>query len=124
MASGAQLTEIDATFPSLKPEIGLRPIWHEKAECIRAHLLIAGLADHAVQQLLLPLASARYRDSWTTIRNQFSTWGSLRSTLLSTAGKRIERRQDSRPDEAAAAKTRAAGVAPGLHRVRTRTTFN
>ena len=32
-----QLTEIEATFRSLKSEIGLRPIWHAKQDRIRAH---------------------------------------------------------------------------------------
>ena len=39
-----QLTEIEATFRSLKSEIGLRPIWHAKQDRIRAHLFIAVLA--------------------------------------------------------------------------------
>ena len=41
-----QPTEIEATFRSLKSEIGLRPIWHAKQERIRAHLFIAVLAYH------------------------------------------------------------------------------
>ncbi len=39
-----QQTEIEATFRSPKSEVGLRPIWHEKPDRIRAQLFIAVLA--------------------------------------------------------------------------------
>ena len=41
-----RLTEIEATFRSLKTELGLRPIWHVKRSRIAAHLFLAVLAYH------------------------------------------------------------------------------
>lgn len=116
-----QLTEIEATFRSLKSEIGLRPIWHAKRDRIRAHLFIAVLAYHAVHLLRRRLAAHGIHDSWATIRRKLGAWVRLTTTLETAGGERIECRQDSRPDLEAAALSRAAGVPPGLHRVRTRT---
>ena len=116
-----QLTEIEATFRSLKSEIGLRPIWHEKQDRIRAHLFIAVLAYHAVHLLRRRLGAHGCRDSWATIRRKLAGWVRLTTTLDTAGGERIECRQDSRPDLEAAALARAAGVPPALHRVRTRT---
>ena len=116
-----QLTEIEATFRSLKSEIGLRPIWHEKQDRIRAHLFIAVLAYHAVHLLRRRLGAHGCRDSWETIRRKLAGWVRLTTTLETAGGERIECRQDSRPDLEAAELARAAGVPPALHRVRTRT---
>ncbi len=116
-----QLTEIEATFRSLKSEIGLRPIWHEKPDRIRAHLFIAVLAYHGVHLLRRRLGAHGCHDSWATIRRKLDGWVRLTTTLTTAGGERIECRQDSRPDLEAAELARAAGVAPALHRVRTRT---
>ncbi len=116
-----QLTEIEATFRSLKSEIGLRPIWHAKQDRIRAHLFIAVLAYHGVHLLRRRLGAQGMHDSWETIRHKLANWMRLTTTLVTAGGERIECRQDSRPDQAAAALARAAGVQPQLHRVRTRT---
>ena len=116
-----QLTEIEATFRSLKSEIGLRPIWHAKQERIRAHLFIAVLAYHGVHLLRRRLGAQGIHDSWQTIRRKLANWMRLTTTLATAAGERIECRQDCRPDQEAAALARAAGVQPQLHRARTRT---
>ena len=116
-----QLAEIEATFRSLKQEIGLRPIWHEREDRIQAHLFIAVLAYHAVHLLRRRLAEQGCHDSWTTIRNKLSNWVRLTSTLTTAEGDSIECRQDSRPDPAVAKLARAAGLEPGLNRVRSRT---
>ncbi len=116
-----QLTEIEARFRSLKSEIGLRPIWHAKQERIRAHLFIAVLAYHGVHLLRRRLGARGIHDSWETIRRKLANWMRLTTTLVTAGGERIECRQDSRPDQAAAALAWAAGVQPQLHRVRTRT---
>ena len=115
------LTRIEATFRSLKSEIGLRPIWHAKRDRIRAHLFIAVLAYHAVHLLRRRLGERGLHDSWETIRRKLANWMRLTTTLVTAGGERVECRQDSRPDQEAAALARAVGVQPALHRVRTRT---
>ncbi len=39
-----QLTEAEAAFRIQKSELGLRPIWHQKAERVEAHILVCFLA--------------------------------------------------------------------------------
>jgi transposase len=39
-----QLTEAEAAFRIQKSELGLRPIWHQKAERVQAHILVCFLA--------------------------------------------------------------------------------
>jgi len=39
-----QLTQIEAVFRSLKSELGIRPIYHQKEDRIDAHIFIAFLA--------------------------------------------------------------------------------
>ena len=46
-----QITEVEPVFRSPKSELGLRPIWHQDDNQIRAHLFIAVLAYHAVHQI-------------------------------------------------------------------------
>ena len=38
-----QLTEAEAAFRIHKSELGLRPIWHQKAERVQAHILVCFL---------------------------------------------------------------------------------
>ncbi len=116
-----QLTDIEATFRTLKSEIGLRPIWHARKDRIRSHLFIAVRAYHGVHLLRRRLREHEITDSWTTIRHKLASWERITTTLETDTGEQIVCRQDSRPDPPAAALARAAGVTPGLHRIRTRT---
>ena len=81
-----RLTDIEATFRSLKGEVGLRPVYHTKAERIRAHLFIAVLAYHGVHFLRQRLAQAGRRDSWATLRGKLSRWTRVTTTLQAADG--------------------------------------
>ena len=115
-----QLADIEFTFRVLKSDLGLRPIWHSKRDRIRAHLFLTVLAYHAVHLLRRRLARRDIHDSWETIRRKLAYWVRQTTTLLTERGERVECRQDSRPDQQAAALAQAVGIQPGLHRVRTR----
>ena len=69
-----RLTEIEATFRSLKSELGLRPVWHRRQDRIRGHLFLGVLAFHAVHALRRRLAQSGIHDSWWTIRNKLAGW--------------------------------------------------
>jgi len=45
------LTEIEATFRSLKTDLGLRPVYHHKEDRVTGHLFITLLAYHLVHTL-------------------------------------------------------------------------
>ena len=113
-----RLTEIEATFRSLKSELGLRPVWHRKKQRIRSHLFLGVLAFHAVHALRRQLAAQGMHDSWRTIRNKLGGWERVTSMLRTVQGRLIENRQDTRPAPEAARIARAVGVDPKLHRKR------
>ena len=113
-----KLTELEATFRSLKSEIGLRPVWHSKTSRIAAHLFIAVLAYHAVHLLRTRLAAHGRHDRWSTIRDKLAGWVRLTSTLREVDGNRIVIRQDARPDAEARAIAQAAGLTVDPHRHR------
>ena len=73
-----QLGDIERTFRSLKSELGLRPIYHQKDDRIEAHLFLSVLAYYGVHVIRTKLKEARIDDSWDTIRSELCTW--LRQT--------------------------------------------
>ena len=111
-----RLNDVEATFRSLKGEIGLRPIWHAKQDRIRAHLFLAVLAYHGVHLLRTLLQRKGIHTSWAGIRNQLSGWVRVTTTMKTKAGELITIRQDTRADAEEATIARAVGVEPRLHR--------
>ena len=116
------VTDIEATFKSLKSELGLRPIWHQLDRRIAAHLLIAVLAYHAVHLIRTRLAARGIHKCWTSIRESMRTWVRITTRLRQTDGTLIVNRQDTRPAAEVAQISSAAGVDPAIHRTRTRLT--
>jgi len=67
------LTEIEATFRSLKSELGLRPVYHQKEERVTGHLFITLLAYHLVHTLRHQLKLHGIHLSWDSIRTLMAT---------------------------------------------------
>jgi len=67
------LTEIEATFRSLKTDLGLRPVYHHKENRVTGHLFITLLAYHLVHTLRYQLKQQGIQLSWDSIRNIMST---------------------------------------------------
>jgi transposase len=53
------LTEVESAFRSMKTELGLRPVYHQKQDRIVGHLFITVLAFRLVQTLRFPLSWGR-----------------------------------------------------------------
>jgi len=62
------LTDLEAVFRSLKSELGMRPIYHQKEERVNGHIFITLIAYHLVQTLRTQLKQRGIHDSWQTIR--------------------------------------------------------
>ncbi|NOR79300.1 MAG: IS1634 family transposase [Methyloprofundus sp.] len=75
------LTEIEATFRSLKTELGLRPVYHQKEDRVTGHLFITLLAYHLVHTLRYQLKLQDIHLSWESIRNIMSTQQRMTITL-------------------------------------------
>ena len=111
-----QITEVEAVFRSLKSELGLRPIWHQGDNPIRAHLFIAVLAYHAVHVIRTRLKLAGNNLCWASIRNRLQNWVRITTTIQEVAASQIACRQDVLPSAEAAEIARRIGVKPGSHR--------
>ncbi len=67
------LTDLEATFRSMKTELGLRPVYHQKEERVTAHLFITLLAYHLVHTIRYQLKNKGIDLSWHSIRKLLST---------------------------------------------------
>ena len=63
------LTDIEASFKSMKSELGMRPVYHQNEDRVSAHLFITLLAYHAVHTLRTQLKNSNINLSWQSIRN-------------------------------------------------------
>ena len=73
------LTDLEAVFRSLKSELGMRPVYHQKTHRVEGHIFITLLAYNLVHQIRLALKVKGIDDSWETIRTTLST--QMRSTV-------------------------------------------
>jgi len=74
------LTRIEAAFKSLKTDLGIRPVYHQKAKRSVGHLFISVLAYHLLNTIELNLLSSGERAKWSTIRDELSTH--MRTTVI------------------------------------------
>lgn len=86
------LTEIEATFRSLKTDLGLRPVYHHKEDRVTGHLFITLLAYHLVYTLRYQLKQQGIHLSWDSIRNLMSTQQRITITLPTDDHKTIHLR--------------------------------
>lgn len=93
------ITEVEATFRSLKSELGLRPIYHRKECRVDAHLFITVLAYHIVQTIRFQLKQQNIHASWDTIRQILDTQMRISSSLMTEDGKKITIRKNTMPDQ-------------------------
>jgi len=92
------LTDLEAVFRSLKSELGMRPVYHQKTERVEGHLFITLLAYNLVHQIRLKLKTQGINDSWETIRTTLSTQMRTTVTLRGEAGEQIHIRKSSYPN--------------------------
>ncbi len=67
------LTELEASFRSMKSELGLRPVYHQKDTRVTAHLFITLLAYHVVHTIRYQLKKKGIHASWQSLRNLFAS---------------------------------------------------
>lgn len=92
------LTEIEATFRSLKTDLGLRPVFHQKEDRVTGHLFITLLAYHLVHTLRFQLKQQGINLSWESIRNIMSTQQRITITLPTKDNKTIHLRTTTKPE--------------------------
>lgn len=92
------LTDIEATFRSLKTELGLRPVYHQKEDRVTGHLFISLLAYHLVHTLRYQLKQKAFHLSWDSIRHIMSTQQRITIILPTKDHKTIHLRTTTKAD--------------------------
>jgi len=87
------LTDLEAVFRSLKSELGLRPVYHHKEDRAEGHLFITVLAYQAVQTLRRQLKAQGINESWTMLREVFSTQQRVTATFKQRDGRTLHVRK-------------------------------
>ncbi|MBC8387350.1 MAG: IS1634 family transposase [Actinobacteria bacterium] len=74
------LTRVETAFRSLKTDLGLRPVHHQKEDRCKAHLFISVLAYHLLNTIELALLKKGEHSRWSTIAQELSTH--MRTTVI------------------------------------------
>lgn len=94
------LTDLEAVFRSLKSELGLRPIFHHKAERTEGHLFITVLAYQLVQVIRRQLKSHGNKLGWTSLRNILSVQQRVTASFTQRDGRTLNIRKATKAESA------------------------
>jgi len=94
----SMLTDIEDAFRSMKSELGLRPVYHQKERRVDGHLFITVLAYHVLHAIRFKLRKRGMTQSWSTIRKGLSTHIRITTTMKRDDGKMIHIRKSTRPE--------------------------
>ena len=94
----SMLTDIEDTFRSMKSELGLRPIYHQKEHRSDGHLFLTVLAYHIAHAICFRLREKGINHNWGTIRKGLSTQVRITTTMKTNDGKVIHIRKSTRPE--------------------------
>jgi len=92
------LTDLEAVFRSLKSELGMRPVYHQKTHRVEGHIFITLLGYNLVHQIRCQLKQQGIDDSWETIRTTMSTQMRITTRLKGKDGEQIYIRKSVRPN--------------------------
>lgn len=77
------LTTVEASFRSLKSELGLRPNYHKLDRNMQAHIFITILTYHILAAIISKLEEANIYLEWKTIRNILANYVRVTSSFKS-----------------------------------------
>ena len=106
------LTDLESVFRSLKSELGLRPVFHQKEDRSDGHLFITVLAYHGVQLLRTQLKKAGIDDSWATLRKTLSIQCRVTTSLRRRDGRTVPVRKSTAAEPALMAIYQALAINP------------
>ena len=98
-----QLTDAEAAFRIQKSELGIRPVWHQRADRVQAHILVCFLAYVLWKTLEQWQRRAGLGQSPRTILDELKRIQSTDVVLPTEAGRELRLRCVVRPDAAQAA---------------------
>jgi len=92
------LTDLEAVFRSLKSELGLRPVFHQKTDRVSGHLFITLLAYHAVHTIRYQLKKKEIDSSWSNLRKQLCGQVRMTVTMKTKDNETINIRKSNQPE--------------------------
>lgn len=93
------LTDLEAVFRSLKSELGLRPVYHQKQSRVDGHIFITLLAYSIIHSIRYRLKSKGIHYSWDSIRKVMSSQVRITTTLQCKDGRTVHIRKSSQLNE-------------------------
>jgi transposase len=94
-----QLTEAEGAFRIHKSDLSLRPIWHQKAERVKAHVLVCFLAYVLWKTLGQMCKSAGLGDEPRKVLDEIAKVQTVDVILPTRCGREIRKRCVARPTE-------------------------
>lgn len=109
------LTDLEAVFRSLKSELGLRPIFHQKQQRSNGHLFITVLAYQLVQVIRRRLGAQGEHSSWHTLRSILGGQQRVTCSFRCADGRTLHVRKatQAEPDQRAIYDALGVDPAPG-----------
>lgn len=92
------LTDLEAVFRSLKSELGLRPVYHQKTSRVQGHLFITVLAYHLVHHIRFALKQKQINSSWEVLRKELKGQSRVTATMRTKDGRTVHVRKATRPE--------------------------
>ncbi len=92
------LTDLESVFRSLKSELGLRPVFHQKTRRVSGHLFISLLAYHLVHTIRLQLKKKGACSSWSNLKEQLRGQDRVTTTMQCKNGEAVHVRKSTRPE--------------------------
>jgi len=92
------LTDIESVFRSLKSELGLRPVFHQKEGRTDGHIFITVLAYQCVQVIRKRLKESGINDSWATLRKTLQVQQRVTTSMRASDGRMIHVRKSTKAE--------------------------
>ncbi len=92
------LTDLEAVSRSLKTELGLRPVYHQKTDRVTGHLFITILVYHIVHNTRYQLKLTGINSSWGDIRKQLEGQNRVTITMQQRSGDVLHIRKSTKPE--------------------------
>ena len=92
------LTDLEAVFRTLKSELGLRPVFHQKTKRVSGHLFITLLAYHLIHTIRCQLKMKNIHSSWSDLRKQLKGQDRITVSMKCQNGETVHIRKSTRPE--------------------------
>jgi len=91
------LNDVESAFRTLKTDLGMRPVYHQKTDRVTGHIFISLLAYHLLHAIRYHLKNHKINDSWETIMSKLSNHYRITTSAQCKEGNIIHVRKSMRP---------------------------